>query len=146
MADRAGSLMGIRGNAGPLNIKVTRWEFDVERKLNRSVTTDANQFPRSILTQGGGIGKGTGYLDPSDTASAYLLAAAAGAPGTGQDLTVVKYLMDVSETAASRHGMDMGTCKLVITNITGQTDEGGMQEINFEIHTQAGTSYSSSLT
>jgi hypothetical protein len=145
VADRAGTLVGIRVNAGPLNLKVTRFDLDFETKHNRSVTTDGGQAPRTIITQGGGIIKGTGYVDPSDTGSAFLLAAI-GAPGTQQDLTACKYLIDISETGGSRHGYNIGTAKLVVTGITGQTDEGGMQEINFEVHASAAITYSSTLT
>lgn len=145
MADRAGSLMGFRVNGGPVTIKVTRNELDPEQKHNRSVTTDASQAPRTIITQGGGILKLTGYVDPSDAGMALALAAI-GAPGSAQDLTAVKYLIDISESAGSRHGFTLGTSKLIIMNLTGQTDEGGMQEANIEVHSQAGMTYASNLT
>lgn len=145
MADRSGSVMGFRANAGPLSIKVTRSEMDPEIKVNRSVTTDALLNPRSVLTQNGGILKLTGYVDPSNAASAFLLASI-GPTGTAQDLTSCIYLIDLAEVTGSRHGYTFGSCKLVVLGLTGQTDEAGMQEINFEIHSQAGVAYSSTLT
>mgnify|MGYP003544963973 FL=1 len=146
MAGRAGSLTGIRLNGGPLSVKVTRHDFDPENKHNRSVTTDASQAGRTIVTQGGGILRCTGYVDPADTASAYLLAAT-GAPGTQHDVTAIKYIIDMSESAGSRKGYAASAGKLIINNISGQTDEGGMQEITFEVHsTTPGFAYSTALT
>lgn len=146
MADRAGSLVAIRINAGPLSVKITRHSFDPENKYNRSVTTDAGQAGRTIITQGGGILKLTGYVDPADTACAFLLAAAA-IPGSSQDVTAIKYLIDLSESAGSRRGYAASAGKLIVAEVTGQTDEGGMQEINFEIHsTTPGFAYSTALT
>lgn len=146
MADRAGSLAAIRLNSGPLSVKVTRYSFDPENKYNRSVTTDASQAGRTIVTQGGGILKCTGYVDPADSASAFLLAAT-GAPGTQHDVTSVKYIIDISESGGSRKGYSCSAGKLIVTEITGQTDEGGMQEINFEVHsTTPGFAYATNLT
>jgi hypothetical protein len=139
MADRPGCLIGIRVNSGPVSIKVTRYEFDTEIKENRTVTSDANCFPRTVIASSGGILRFTGFIDPTNAGSALLLAGAS-------DLTLVKLLLDVSETAGSRHGYDLGNCKLIPRRITGNTDDAGMQEIEGEIHTQAGASYSSSLT
>lgn len=146
MADRAGSLIGLRLNSGPLLIKGTRFSFNPENKHNRSVTTDAAQAGRTIITQGGGIVSGTGYVDPADTGCAYLLAAT-GAPGTQHDVTAIKYIIDTSETAGSRKGYTASAGKLIIGELTGQTDEGGMQEVTFEVHsTTPGFAYSSALT
>jgi len=146
MSDRAGSLIGFRVNAGPVIIKVTRYGYNPEIKHNRAVKSDSNQNPRTVLTSIGGILSGTGFVDPSDAGIALLLVGMAGAIGNNQVFTSVEFLLDVSETAASRHGMSMGTCELLPLEITGQTDEGGMTEVNFEIHSQAGVTYSSSLT
>lgn len=146
MADRAGSLIGIRANAGPLLIKVTRAAFDPEIKFNRAVTTDASQAARTIVTQYGGILKCTGYVDPSNTANAFLLGSVGAPANANQALTSVEYLIDVSETAASRHGFSCGSCTLVVSGVSGQSDEAGMQEIEFEIHTNSGSAYASNLT
>lgn len=147
MADRAGSLIGIRINGGPLTIKVTRASFDPENKHNRSVTTDASQAPRTIVTQGGGILRGTGYIDPSDTGSAFLLAAVGLPGGSNQTLTNIKYLIDTSEAGGSRHGYSASAGTLIIQAIDGQSDEAGMQEISFECHsTTPGFAYASNLT
>lgn len=146
MADRAGSLMGFRVNGGPITIKVTSNDVDPEQKHNRSVRTDSGQAPRTIITQGGGILKLRGFVDPADAGMALALASV-GAPGTtGQDLTAVKYLIDISESAGSRKGYTMANAKLLIAGITGQTDEGGMQEANLEIHSQDGMVYATNLT
>lgn len=146
MADRAGSLIGLRLNSGPLLIKVTRASFNPENKHNRSVTTDASQAPRTIITQGGGIISGTGYVDPADSGCAYILAAT-GAPGTQHDVTAIKYIIDMSVTAGSRQGYSAAAGKLILGELTGQTDEGGMQEINFEVHsTTPGFAYAVNLT
>lgn len=139
MADRPACLVGIRVNAGPVTIKVTRYEFDTEIKFNRSVTSDANCFPRTVIASSGGIMRGTGYVDPADAGSALILAGSS-------NLTSVKLYIDASEASGSRKGYDMGSCKLVPLRMTGQTDEAGMHEFEFEIHTQAGATYSSTLT
>lgn len=146
MADKAGSVVGIRVNGGPLTIKVTEYQLDPEIKFNRSVTTSASQHPRTVPTQCGGIMRGTGYVDPSDTGCAYLLAAASSAITTNLDLTTVKFYIDETESGGARKGWDMGTCKLIIMPIQGQTDEGGMTRITFEIHSQAGMTYSTTLS
>lgn len=146
MADRAGSLAAIRLNGGPLQVKITRHSFDPENKHNRSCPTDSGQAPRTIITQGGGILKCTGWVDPSDSGSAFLLAAT-GVPGTQQDVTAIKYIIDISVTAGSRQGYSASAGKLIVTEVTGQTDEGGMQEINFEVHsTTPGFAYATNLT
>lgn len=146
MADRAGSLAAFRLNGGPLLVKVTNHSFDPENKYNRSVVTDGGQAARTIVTQGGGVLRCTGYVDPSDSASAFLLAAT-GVPGVQHDVTAIKYLIDLSESAGSRHGYTASAGKLIVNDINGQTDEGGMQQINFEVHsTTPGFSYSSALT
>jgi len=146
VADRAGTLAAIRLNGGPLQIKVTRYSIDFENKYNRSVPTDSGQAPRSIITQGGGIIKGTGYVDPADSGSAYLLAAT-GVPGTQHDVTAIKLIIDISESGGSRKGWSASAGKLIIGEFTGQTDEGGMSEVNFEVHTTTpGLAYATNLT
>jgi len=146
MSDRAGSLIGFRVNAGPVKIKVTDYEYETEKKFNRAVISDMNQNPRTVFTSIGGILKGTGFVDPSDSGMALILAASSNTIGTQDDLTSVEFLIDVSETAASRHGWAMGNCKLMVETFPGQTDEGGMTRCNFQIHSQAGSTYSSTLT
>lgn len=146
MADRAGAVVGIRVNSGPVTIKVTDYEIDTEIKVNRSVTTDASQHPRSVPCSIGGVLKGTGFVDPSDSGIALILAAASATLSTNLDLTSVKFYIDGTESSGSRKGWDMGTCKLIVHTFPGQTNEDGMTRVNFEIHSQSGMTYSTTLS
>lgn len=139
MADRPACLVGIRVNAGPVTLKVTRYEFDTEIKRNRSVTSDASCFPRTVVASSGGIIRATAFVDPSTAGGALILAGAS-------DLTAVKLYLDASEASGSRKGYDLGSCKLIPERITGMTDEAGMSEVEISIETQGGASYSTTLT
>lgn len=144
MADRAGCLFGLLVNAGPVAIKVSPdFEFDPEIKENRAIVSGATTMctPRTVTTSYGGIIRCTGYLDPSDSGCALILAAGPG----GANLTAVKYVIDISAAGGSRSGFSCGDCKLIPRRFTGTTEEGGMQKWEIEIHTQAGHSYSTTL-
>lgn len=140
MADRAGCLIGIRLNAGPVIFKVTRFEFDPEVGVDRSTTSDAGCHPRSVRTGDGGILRLTGFVDPLNAGSALVLAT----PG-GAALTACKFLIDTSELTGARHGYDLGVCELIPGPVSGETRPGGMSEQTIEIHSQGGTAYSSTL-
>lgn len=146
MGDRAGSLIGVRANGTPLLIKCNDAHFISEKKFNRAVTTDAGQAERTIVCSYGGILKCKGFVDPANTANAWLLGSIAAPNNANEALTTVKYLIDISETAASRHGFDCASCTLIVNDVGGPPGDGGMQEIDFEIHSNAGCTYSSALT
>ena len=138
--DRAGCLFGLRANGSPVTIKVTRYEIDPEIGYDRSVTSDANCHPRTVLTTSGGIGRFTGFVDPDNTGSALVLAS-----NSGVALTAVEFLLDTSQTPGSRDGYDVGAAVLIPGPLTGETRPGGMQEQQFEIHSQAGMVYANDL-
>lgn len=141
--DRAGCLFGIRVNGTPVTIKVTDYTIDPETLggVNRDVTTDAGGFARSVVTTSGGILRGRGYVDPLNAGSALLLAS-----NTSAALTGTVFLLDTSELTGARHGYNVGTALLVPGDLTGRSGPGGMQEQNFEIHSQAGMAYATNLT
>lgn len=143
MADKSGCLVGVLVNAGPVTIKFSpNAEFDPEIGLNRAIISGtASCTPRTVTTTYGGIIRGVGYLDPADAGCALILAANAG----GADLTAVKYIVDMSVNAGSRSGFSLGNSKLIPKRFIANIEENGMQAWEIEIHSQAGTSYSTTL-
>lgn len=143
MADKSGCLVGVLVNAGPVVIPFSpNAEFDPEIGLNRAVISGAASCtPRTVTTTYGGIIRGVGYLDPANAGCALILAAVAG----GADLTTVKYVISMADAGGSRSGFSLGSCKLIPKRFIANIDENGMQAWEIEIHSQAGTSYSTTL-
>lgn len=141
MAHKAGCLFGLLVNAGPVEIKMTRFDFDPEIKFNRAVVSGGTCKPRTVTTTYGGIIQGTCFLDPAEAGHALIIAASTG----GADLTAVKYVFDMNFAPGARTGYDCGACKLIPLRMTGVTDEGGMQEMEVAIHTQNGHTLSTTI-
>ena len=161
MADRAASASSLRTNTGPvLNIKVTHYELDPEIRMRRSITSDnfptgGMCLPVTVIEATGGIIRCVGFVDPTD-AFVLLLLASIGKPVLSSDFDYasVQLVLDVkTESAASRYGYTFGATsgsysitKIIPMGLTGRTDDAGMIEASFEIHSQRGITWATNLT
>lgn len=164
MADRPASAVSLRSGVSPtaLLIKVSQFELDLEIKYRRSVTTDnaptgGSLVPITVFEWAGGLLRGTGFIDPADTITAQILSSAGitigGTPGvlsSSFDLQNFRFILDVTESSGSMKGYSFGTAfgdaKIFPTLLTGKADDGGMIEINFELHSQKGIQWRTDLT
>lgn len=158
MADRAASAASLRVSTGPVyKIKVTQFDIDTEIRLRRSITSDNYTtngvcVPCTVVESVGGIIRGVGFVDPSDTFIAQMLAAV-GTPVSSSDFEQhdAQFVFDVvADSAASRFGYTFGTtsgdAKIFPMNINGRSDDAGMIEITFEIHSQKGIQWLTNMT
>lgn len=145
MSDLAGCVGSVRATSSAVEkvLLYTRSELDTEARYNRTTTSDAGCHPRSVGTTVGGMIRGTGFVNPSTIGGLFVLANAGQAPIS---MTATKYYVDSTPTSGQRLGYDCGTSLLFIIRFTGETNEAGMQEVEWELHSQAGITWSTSLT
>lgn len=143
MADRAANAASIRVNVSSTQykIKVTRWNLDTELRYRRSITSDFDCVPLSVFETCGGIIRGVGFVDPTNTITALILQMITGSVVAGNfDFTAGQLVLDVmSESAGNRIGFSIGNCKLFLFGLGGVTDDAGMIEMQFEVHPKGKT-------
>ena len=159
MADRPASAASIRTDvlATPLVIRVIQFEFDFELVYTRSVTSDGftangSCTPRSVFESTGGIIRGTCYVDPADATQMgkfNLTSGPVDPVGSTFEQGDTQIIRDLTESARSRRGYNFGTptgdAMFFPLSISGETNEAGMQEMSFEIHSQKGVVWSSTI-
>lgn len=148
-------------------IKVINWHIDFEMNVLRIVNNggtrpSASSNPMVPMTNGkrvyhtsmvesrGGVLKAVGYIDPALAANQFMLILSAYGSNS-LNLERVYYVFDVvNDSASSRYGYGFGiptgadatfnndsAAKLILRGLTGRTDDAGMQEIEFELHSQS---------
>lgn len=154
MAHRAASAASLNVSTGPaLKIKVNHFEIDPEIRTRRSITSDyadgnGNLGPCTVYVSAGGILRGEGFVDPADTVTALILSSfALNYTSTVYDFSNTQIILDRrTESGGSQYGYAFGTAKLFPSGISGRADSAGMLEVQFEIHSQGGVNWSSTLT
>lgn len=158
MSDRPASAVSVRTDVvttPALVIRVIRFDLDFEIRFRRSITSgnftaNGTCVPCTVFETAGGIVRGTCFVDPADTTQMSYLSLP-GVPVVDSDFhqKETQIILDLTESAGSRYGYNfgntLGNAMIFPMMLTGETNDAGMIECMFEIHSQKGLTWSNAI-